>query len=583
MKTSRALWLLVLAASACTSSNPGGTPTTGGGPDSGAAPQLCSLDCLSYCTSHPYTTTVSSVVCGGKECENILCSQCCSAPTAQWCCENSTTTGAASSGMWFCPYNEAVECPGGGALPCSYFGGQEACGQQVDITNCGMPNPVSTCEYCCANIAGTSNNYTCSEDPTCCAGNSGAVPGQATGILCNGKCVDDLDDLYNCGSCGNFCGGGDGQCRNGSCYCVKSDETMCPHNKCVNLGSDDGNCGSCGNACPAGETCSGGQCSCGGAQCSGGQTCQNGQCVCPPTMSFLNGQCSCPPGSLENDAGFCVCSNGGNTPPACQCPMGAASIGGQCVCAGGAVDQFIPTTGADNEPPGSYCVCPGDAGFLQNSALFGWQTATAVCGSPQALFEAADSVACVDCQGLSYCVGAYAESGATTGCCAGNALTTSCSNQPGTLGDPCLADGGCLRGTCNNGTCCAPAGQTFSSCQYCCGGSSGCRLTEFWDGGDLGGIYYVAQCVGSGGGTGGGSSGGTGGGSDGGCPLTTCSSDAQCPSGDDCAVGGAGTPDYCRLDCMGGKACPTGWACLPMTDASGVNVRDCVPLPGTCP
>lgn len=80
------------------------------------------------------------------------------------------------------------------------------------------------------------------------------------------SCVNYLEDVNNCGSCGNACATGEA-CNNGSCepVCGSPEAWMlCADGAnnpvCTSYTTDPSNCGGCGNVCAAGATCVSGAC-----------------------------------------------------------------------------------------------------------------------------------------------------------------------------------------------------------------------------------------------------------------------------------------------------------------------------------
>ncbi|MBK06267.1 MAG: hypothetical protein CL920_28230 [Deltaproteobacteria bacterium] len=133
---------------------------------------------------------------------------------------------------------------------------------------------------------------------------------------CNGRCVDVLTDVKNCGGCGLACEPGE-TCFDGVCG-----PTLCAAGKircadgCVDITSDRVHCGACGNICDTGFTCQQGVCK---------QTCTAGQTMCGNTCHDLqtdDEHCSACGTACLNGS---VCVGG-----ACQCPASTTKCGNQC-------------------------------------------------------------------------------------------------------------------------------------------------------------------------------------------------------------------------------------------------------------
>lgn len=171
---------------------------------------------------------------------------------------------------------------------------------------------------------------------------------------CGQVCVDISTDLSNCGVCGRACAAGE-ICDQGTCSinCVAG-RTLCGAT-CADTLTDSANCGTCGMACSAERSCSGGQCvcpvgqndcggvcsdpltdasncgSCGNA-CMGGQTCQQGACACPLGATYCGTACVDTQTSSEN-CGTCgtVCVSGQVCQAGlCACPSGTNLCGDTC-------------------------------------------------------------------------------------------------------------------------------------------------------------------------------------------------------------------------------------------------------------
>jgi len=85
---------------------------------------------------------------------------------------------------------------------------------------------------------------------------------------CGGVCLDLLNDINNCGACGNVCPEGqpgfERGCAEGNCFFMR--ERACAeglsycNGVCIDRLADPANCGVCGNVCAAGQICFAGQC-----------------------------------------------------------------------------------------------------------------------------------------------------------------------------------------------------------------------------------------------------------------------------------------------------------------------------------
>jgi len=81
--------------------------------------------------------------------------------------------------------------------------------------------------------------------------------------LCDGSCTDVMNDVANCGSCGNHCGGGEipvghaWGCSAGQCELICADDADYCGSDCTDFAWDANNCGSCGNVCASGVCCGG--------------------------------------------------------------------------------------------------------------------------------------------------------------------------------------------------------------------------------------------------------------------------------------------------------------------------------------
>jgi hypothetical protein len=159
-------------------------------------------------------------------------------------------------------------------------------------THCGASDP-------CAQNPGT----TCDPGEVCDGFGQCALSCQQGLTNCNGKCVDNLTDNANCGTCGNACPSGY-LCSNGTCsLSCQQGLTQCT-GKCVNVLTDNQNCGFCGVACGSGSVCSSGTC----------------QLTCQPGLSICNNKCV---DRLTDNAHCGTCNN--------VCPDGFLCTDGQCL------------------------------------------------------------------------------------------------------------------------------------------------------------------------------------------------------------------------------------------------------------
>jgi hypothetical protein len=159
------------------------------------------------------------------------------------------------------------------------------CGADTVGTPCvvGFCNAAGTCEPCNAGEpCPTGLPGVCSEGALNCSGQRGPVcvptirPGDqrelcdgldndCDGVIDNG--FDLMNDVDNCGRCGNVCSVPNGLagCRQGQCgiaACAKgwADCNNDPRDGCeAKLGTNE-NCGHCGDACGVGEACVSGTC-----------------------------------------------------------------------------------------------------------------------------------------------------------------------------------------------------------------------------------------------------------------------------------------------------------------------------------
>ena len=108
--------------------------------------------------------------------------------------------------------------------------------------------------------------------------------------LCQGHCVNLLNDERNCGNCAVKCGKNE-SCVNRKCVCNKD------------CNRDNSNCGFCGNECPRGQKCVDGKCRCpdGHSWCKG--VCVKGGCL----TEICNGKDDDNDGKIDED-NVCGCT-----------------------------------------------------------------------------------------------------------------------------------------------------------------------------------------------------------------------------------------------------------------------------------
>ena len=145
----------------------------------------------------------------------------------------------------------------------------------------------------------------CNNDPSRLCGHCWGFICCGSEQACCGNYCADLDDVNNCGACGNVCSPGpfeDSACVDGECVYVCVEGAVVCDGECTSLDSDPDNCGACGNVCPAAApACIDGVCS----ECPSNSTNCGGYCaylafdpnncgacgfVCPGT-GCADGQC----------------------------------------------------------------------------------------------------------------------------------------------------------------------------------------------------------------------------------------------------------------------------------------------------
>lgn len=136
--------------------------------------------------------------------------------------------------------------------------------------------------------------------------------------LCNGVCVDLLNDKANCGACGTMCQQLE-ICLGGACACSGMNRVRCG-NDCVDLTTDGKHCGQCRRECPA--DCVNGVCAC------------TGITDCPAAAG-----CTC----TSRFEGGSACRDSATSPTACDsdadCGLGSFCRADTGTCAPGCAAQ----------------------------------------------------------------------------------------------------------------------------------------------------------------------------------------------------------------------------------------------------
>ncbi len=285
---------------------------------------------------------------------------------------------------------------------------------------------------------GANAGTTCTSGHVCSAGSckTSCVPGQ---VSCNGTCVDPQTNPTYCGATAG-CGASGGSvgvtcapgqvCSGGTCALTCQAGLVECNGKCIEPMTSVTNCGatagcgvgsgSAGAVCPQGQICTGGACA---VSCLPNQVNCNGTCVDPLTSRAYCGAtagCGVGSGSAGATCGAgTICSNG-----TCQltCQSGLVS------CAGNCIDPQTSLTfcGATGQCGG---LAGGDAGTPCGPGLV---CAGGVCGvsCPGTLIQC--GVSCIDPMSSPlFC-------GATPGCGAGM----------GSAGTPCGMNAACSNGAC---------------------------------------------------------------------------------------------------------------------------------------
>lgn len=150
------------------------------------------------------------------------------------------------------------------------------------------------------------------------------------GLACDGRCVDSMSDIDNCGACGLRCLSANAAgvaCRDGACVLACKEGFARCKDGCYRLSDDIRHCGGCGRSCPPLEgwtvECAAGTCQ---RSCTEGLVECGGACVNLDDDPNNCGECGL---ACEKLAGAStVCSHG-----TCvrRCDQGLTDCGGACV------------------------------------------------------------------------------------------------------------------------------------------------------------------------------------------------------------------------------------------------------------
>jgi hypothetical protein len=478
--------------------------------------------CLGCCTGSGGCVTAGHDTCGangaacsacgdGQECVNGACvCDPTSCPTG--CCNGNTcvTTG-----------QDATQCGAGGAA-CNTCSSTQACvSGACACTQASCPGGCCSGATCLdgtqqsGSACGSGGNAcgTCATGQTCSGGACSCGGSSCNGCCANGACST-TPSTAACGLGGGVCAtcAANQECSaQGKCVC---DANSCPNGCCDANGvcqtSGVNTCGIGGAACVpcgSGQTCSsGGACTCTAASCPSG--CCNGV-SCVPYASEMVGTCGtsgaacggCQPGQRCNTTnGACVCDGS-------SCPSGCCDTNGQCQTSN---TNTCGTGGAACMTCGSGLTCSAGACTCTAASCSG-----GCCGGGACVAYANQNVNTCGASGAT--CGGCSLSEATAGCSTTNGTCTVASCAAGFGNCDGLASNGCETntntsttycgscgtghscasgGSCNNGTCACPSGQTNCSnvcaalssdpancatCGHSCyGGSCGSGKCQSW-------------------------------------------------------------------------------------------------------
>ncbi len=333
-----------------------------------------------------------------------------------------------------------------------------------DGGDAGGGGAIACCNNTCINTS--INGFNCGMCGNACGGDGGAAT-----TCCNSTCHDKQSDPDNCGGCGIACSNnhmgtrtcGAGTC-NGTCAVGFSD---CNGNKqtdgCeIGSATDPNNCGGCGTVCSnnnmATRTCAAGACN---------GTCVGGTANCNNTKQ-MNG-CNVSTSSDPNNCGGCgtVCS--GNNVPVRTCASGACN--GTCAAGTTNCDNTKQLNGCNVDTANDPNNC-GGCGIVCSANNMGTRTcAGGVCnGTCVAGFS--------DCDGNKQ----------TNGC---EIATATDPNNCGGCGAVCSNSNMATR-TCGGGSCNGSCSAGFSDCDAN-KRTNGCEVATGTDPNNCGGCGTVCS------------------------------------------------------------------------------------------
>ena len=259
-----------------------------------------------------------------------------------------------------------------GITACEYYSGETICknGRECLMTQVG--DNISYSCACTNDQFDTGERCVSRFEPDYCGSNhlSKGTACDAGTQLCNGtscvctngmlecdsdaennqKCKNIVDDVTNCGACGNDCNAKyDGistdiveTCEKAVCQCPEN-TARCGSDRCINTQFDNDHCGAqnnCNHFSPYHPDYW-------GEECGEGKYCSNGQCVCNTDEGYVvcGEECIDPMTDLKHCGADSACSGGTD----CSTLPGTACVQGQCKCTD--TDKELITT---NAAPGCY-------------------------------------------------------------------------------------------------------------------------------------------------------------------------------------------------------------------------------------